>query len=441
MCHLGGFAGQNEIPRVAGPALRVHRQAAAPTSRRGRRTNDAGNMTSVASTLSTQRHREPRALPRRAVTMTPAHQPADIGAAANGRYSTTAIVLHWLIGIALLGQITFGFLLDDLAPRGTPDARRGRSTCTSRSASCCWLLIACAAAVAAARTAPPPWPATMPPWQQRAAAIGHRALYVCMVVMPLSGCDRVELQQARHPLLRPPLAAARARPAGRLRILQHPARRHRVGIFTALIAGHVAIALKHALDRPRRRLRAASGRAPAATARNSMNKTRIDRFAALGARAGVDARRSLAAVAAPFAYVPNEGSGTLSVIDTANDKVVAEIAAGSKPRGTVIGRRRPHAPTSATSRTTGWCWSTSPARKAQRRDRARRIARRRRHLARRPLGRRGGRGEPTRSPSSTRAPTRKVFVVKVRGKNPEHASSARTAGTSSSAPRKAGRST
>src|SRR6516225_7169988 len=44
----------------------------------------------------------------------------------------------------------------------------------------------------------------------------------------------------------------------------------------------------------------------------------------------------LLAAAAPFAYVPNEGSGTLSVIDTSTDKVVADIAAGKKPRGTAI---------------------------------------------------------------------------------------------------------
>ena len=44
----------------------------------------------------------------------------------------------------------------------------------------------------------------------------------------------------------------------------------------------------------------------------------------------------LAALAAPFAYVPNEGSGTLSVIDTATDKVVAELPAGKKPRGTAV---------------------------------------------------------------------------------------------------------
>ena len=34
---------------------------------------------------------------------------------------------------------------------------------------------------------------------------------------------------------------------------------------------------------------------------------------------------SVSALAAPFAYVPNEGSGTLSVIDTDTDKVVREI--------------------------------------------------------------------------------------------------------------------
>lgn len=51
MCHLGGFAGQNEIPRVAGQNYAyVVKQLSDFKARR--RTNDAGNMTSVASTLS-----------------------------------------------------------------------------------------------------------------------------------------------------------------------------------------------------------------------------------------------------------------------------------------------------------------------------------------------------------------------------------------------------
>jgi len=53
MCHLGGFAGQNEIPRVAGQHYAyIVKQLSDFKTRQ--RTNDAGNMTSVANTLSPQ---------------------------------------------------------------------------------------------------------------------------------------------------------------------------------------------------------------------------------------------------------------------------------------------------------------------------------------------------------------------------------------------------
>lgn len=51
MCHLGGFLGQNEIPRVAGQwpeyIIKQLKDFKART-----RTNDAGNMTSVAQTIT-----------------------------------------------------------------------------------------------------------------------------------------------------------------------------------------------------------------------------------------------------------------------------------------------------------------------------------------------------------------------------------------------------
>jgi cytochrome c553 len=51
MCHLGGFKGQNEIPRVAGQHYEyIVKQM--KDFRTGRRTNDAGNMSSVSKTLS-----------------------------------------------------------------------------------------------------------------------------------------------------------------------------------------------------------------------------------------------------------------------------------------------------------------------------------------------------------------------------------------------------
>ena len=51
MCHGGGFKGQNEMPRVAGQQHDYIMKQLRDFKER-RRTNDAGNMTSVARTLS-----------------------------------------------------------------------------------------------------------------------------------------------------------------------------------------------------------------------------------------------------------------------------------------------------------------------------------------------------------------------------------------------------
>lgn len=51
MCHLGAFAGQNEVPKVAGQQYDYIVQQLRDFKAR-KRTNDAGSMTSVAQTLS-----------------------------------------------------------------------------------------------------------------------------------------------------------------------------------------------------------------------------------------------------------------------------------------------------------------------------------------------------------------------------------------------------
>ena len=53
MCHLGNFIGQNEIPRVAGQHFEYTVKQLRDFKNRVR-TNDAGNMTAVARTLSDQ---------------------------------------------------------------------------------------------------------------------------------------------------------------------------------------------------------------------------------------------------------------------------------------------------------------------------------------------------------------------------------------------------
>lgn len=51
MCHLGGFSGQNEVPRVAGQHFSYTKKQLLDFKYR-RRTNDAGNMTAVLGTIS-----------------------------------------------------------------------------------------------------------------------------------------------------------------------------------------------------------------------------------------------------------------------------------------------------------------------------------------------------------------------------------------------------
>lgn len=102
----------------------------------------------------------------------------------HARYTATAITLHWLIALLLLGQFAFGLLLDDI-PRGTP-ARGIYVNLHKSSGILIGLLILLRIGWRLMHT-PPPLPATMPAWQRHAARLSHIALYLCMVMLPLSG--------------------------------------------------------------------------------------------------------------------------------------------------------------------------------------------------------------------------------------------------------------
>jgi cytochrome b561 len=100
------------------------------------------------------------------------------------RYTKTAIALHWLLVAALFAQIAFGWFLDDV-PRGTP-ARTIYVNLHKSTGLLIGLLIL--ARIGWRLTHPaPPLPITMPTWERFAAKGSHVLLYVCMVVMPLSG--------------------------------------------------------------------------------------------------------------------------------------------------------------------------------------------------------------------------------------------------------------
>lgn len=99
------------------------------------------------------------------------------------RYTTTAIILHWLIAVLLLGQFAFGLLLEDI-PRGTP--ARGLYVNFHKSSGIV-LGVAIVLRIAWRLTHPPPPLPAMPAWQRQAAKLSHIVLYLCMMLMPLSG--------------------------------------------------------------------------------------------------------------------------------------------------------------------------------------------------------------------------------------------------------------
>jgi cytochrome b561 len=160
------------------------------------------------------------------------------------RYSRVAILLHWLVGAALLAQIGFGSLLDEIAPRATP-ARAGVIN-LHKSFGLVLALLIVARLAWRLRHPAPPWPESMPAWQQSAAQIGHRGLYACMIAMPLAGY--VASNFSKHGIRFFGLALPPWGPdLPQVYSLFNGVHVVTAFVFCALIAGHVTAALMHAL--------------------------------------------------------------------------------------------------------------------------------------------------------------------------------------------------
>jgi len=169
---------------------------------------------------------------------------ADVSATEPLRYDRVAAWLHWGIGVLLLAEIAFGFLLDEIAPRGTP-ARAGVINLHKSVGIVIGVLIVVRIGWRL-RHAPPPWPATMSLRRQRAATLGHFMLYACMVVAPLAGY--LGSNFSKHGVRFFGVVLAPWGPdwpaAYSFLVGLHDASTY---LLLALTVGHVAMALRHAL--------------------------------------------------------------------------------------------------------------------------------------------------------------------------------------------------
>jgi cytochrome b561 len=100
------------------------------------------------------------------------------------RYTNTAIVLHWLIAILIIGAFTLGLVMTDI-PGISPTKLRYYSW--HKWAGVTVLLLACVRLLWRLKNRPPALPDAMPAWQRRAAHGLHHLLYVFIFAVPLSG--------------------------------------------------------------------------------------------------------------------------------------------------------------------------------------------------------------------------------------------------------------
>jgi len=100
------------------------------------------------------------------------------------RYTTTAILLHWLIAALIIGAFTLGLVMTDI-PGFTPTKLRYYSW--HKWAGVTVMLLAVLRLLWRLRHRPPALPAAMPAWQRGAAHGLHHLLYVFIFAVPLSG--------------------------------------------------------------------------------------------------------------------------------------------------------------------------------------------------------------------------------------------------------------
>ncbi|MBX5461822.1 MAG: cytochrome b [Steroidobacteraceae bacterium] len=102
----------------------------------------------------------------------------------SSNYTRTAVVLHWILAALLLGQIAFGWFLEEV-PRGTPDRTIYVNLHKSTGMTLGVLILF---RLYWRLTHPAPaLPLSMASWERTGARISHWVLYACMLIMPLSG--------------------------------------------------------------------------------------------------------------------------------------------------------------------------------------------------------------------------------------------------------------
>ncbi|HEY9191653.1 MAG TPA: cytochrome b [Methyloversatilis sp.] len=157
------------------------------------------------------------------------------------RYTRTAIALHWLIALMLFGLFGLGLYMAELPLSPT----KLKLYSYHKWAGVTVFLLALVRLGWRFMHAPPPLPAGMPAWQLKAAAAGHHLLYLLMLIVPLSGwlmSSALGFQTVWFGVVPLPDLLPKDKVVGEMLKEVHELLNF---AFMAVVAGHIAAALKH----------------------------------------------------------------------------------------------------------------------------------------------------------------------------------------------------
>ncbi len=118
-------------------------------------------------------------------------------AATRTRYTTVAIIIHWLIAAAIIFQIILGWRAGD-GPKGAATFALYQ---LHKSIGITILLLSVARLAWRLFNPPPPGPVGQPKWEKTASHIVHIGFYVIMIGLPLTGWILVSASRTNIPTL------------------------------------------------------------------------------------------------------------------------------------------------------------------------------------------------------------------------------------------------
>ena len=164
-------------------------------------------------------------------------------------YTRVATVLHWLVALGVLTQFGLGWWM-----RSLPDKTGEQAYWFNLHKSIGLTVLMLVLLMLAWRlmNPPPALPASMPAWQRLAAKACHYGLYLCVLVMPITGYMGSSFTRFPIKYWGMPLPNFWGWESPELKALCSVIHFYTVIVFMALVAIHILAALKHlVVDRDR----------------------------------------------------------------------------------------------------------------------------------------------------------------------------------------------